>query len=96
MARGPPPPDSSRHCGYRSGNPERKRSQAADHGPGLTSRTTRPDAASSTTTVWDDVDTSRWPGGTGPKQMATAESRWLLASSRALTSTRSSWGRAAK
>lgn len=47
----------------------------------LTSRTTWPDVASSTKVVANDVDTSRWPGGAGPKQMAVAETRWLLARS---------------
>lgn len=66
----------------------------ADRSPGLTSRTTRPDMVSSTMTVLEDVDTSRWPGGPGPKQTATAESRRLLARSSALTLIRSSWERA--
>lgn len=51
----------------------------------------RPDMASSTTTLLDDKDTSRWLRGAGLKQTATAESRPLLARSRALTSIRSSW-----
>lgn len=52
----------------------------------------QPDAESSTTTL-DDVDTSRWLGGAGPKQMATAESRELLARSTVLMSTLKSWGK---
>ena len=54
--------------------------------PGLTCRTTRPDLASSTAIVLEDMDTSRWLGDEGPKQRATAESRQLPARSRALTS----------
>lgn len=59
----------------------------AGQGPQLTSRTTRPEVESSTTTLLDDVDTSRWLGGAGPKQRATAESRRLLPTSKVLTST---------
>lgn len=61
--------------------------------PGLTCRTTRPDLASSTVIMLEDMDTSRWLGGEGPKQRATAESRQLPARSRALTSTFRSCGR---
>lgn len=43
--------------------------------------------ASSTVIMLEDMDTSRWLGGEGPKQRATAESRQLPARSRALTST---------
>lgn len=69
--------------------------QATGPDSGLTSRTRRPDMASSTTTLLDDKDTSRWLRGAGLKQTATAESRPLLAGSRALMSTRSSWETAA-
>lgn len=55
----------------------------------------RPDVTSSTTSLLEDKDTSRWLRGAGLKQTASAESRPLLARSRALTSIRSSWGRAA-
>lgn len=72
-----------------------KEGRAAGQDPGLTSRTTRPEVASSTTILFDEVEVSRWLGVAGLKQTATAESTWPLARSRALISTRSSWVRAA-
>lgn len=98
-------PGASLRCGYGDGPPpswrgcrHRGRAWTAQGGPGrraaalrLTSRMMRPDAASSTMTLLDEVDTSRWPRAAGPKHTAMAESRRPLARSRVPMSTRSSW-----
>lgn len=98
LPRAPPPgrsrqPKAAPPRALRAARPEPGgRGPGRQPQPELTSRTTRPDLASSTAIVFEDVDTSRWPGGEEPKQRATAESRQLPARSRALTSTLRSCG----